>query len=82
MRRHPRAYALLCVECHRLFDHDILHPPSRGLGWRCDRLERADVRSILFVPAEYAFGEEQGNGESGPFAVGAWAAFEAAIGAK
>jgi len=31
---YPRAYALLCSECHLHYDAGILKPPSRGQGWR------------------------------------------------
>jgi hypothetical protein len=47
VKRHPRAYALLCKDCHKLFDTDVLHAPSKGQGWRCDLLAPTELRRIL-----------------------------------
>lgn len=72
--KHPRAYALLCLDCHKLFDAGILKPPSRGDGWRCEIASRIEIRAAL-EPRRYAFGKETGVGEGGAIARSAYYSF-------
>jgi hypothetical protein len=60
IKRNPRAYVLLCLECHRFFDRKILLRPSRGRGWRCDLARASEVIEAL-EPVQYIYGEEVGN---------------------
>lgn len=79
--KHPRAYSLMCIPDHHLYDAGILRPPSRSRGWRCD-LEVVEylprdneIRRLVFPPPKiaatldarpYSNGIEVGLGEFSP----------------
>lgn len=60
VRQHPRAYALMCLACHRLYDALILRAPSQHRGWRCDLVPRDHALSVLRSASQFTLGDEIG----------------------